>query len=203
MQKSVASFFQTPSAGNATSRHTPASVFSRAEQSGRAAAHFPACTPCRCELSSSLMPAHGLAYVSSFHFSISNPNFSLYSVESTTTNYKATSFSQASQFSGNTDFYGMNGQNYFPFDKEKPMPEPWLPTAPRLKQGTPLAWSLPGVGACPALDAARAAPSLQPCRAPPVPGGPGGSLSSPYSHRSDASRAQATEPSPGHLPCGH
>lgn len=96
----------------------PASVFSRAEESGRAAAHLPECRPCRCQLHSSLMPAHGLAHASSFHFSTLNPNVSLFFAESTTS-YKASSFSQASQFGGNIDSYGMNGQNYFLFNKEK------------------------------------------------------------------------------------
>lgn len=95
----------------------PASVFCRAQESGRAAAHLSACRPCRCLLNSSLIPAHGLAYVSSFHFSTSNPNFSVFSVQSTS--HKASSFSRASQFGGNIDFYGMSGQNYFVFDKEK------------------------------------------------------------------------------------
>lgn len=82
------------------------------------------------------------------------------------------------------------------------MSEPWLPTTPALQQGTPLAWSPLGLEACSALDAARAAPALQHCR-PPLAAGPEGSLSSPCSHSSDASRTQVTEPSPGHLPGGH
>lgn len=105
----------------------PASLFSKAEESGRAAARSPACRSCRCY--SSLMPAHGLAYISSFHFSTLNPNLSLFSVESTR-NYKPNSFSQASHLVAVLISTVWMARIISPLIQRKPVPEPWLPTTP-------------------------------------------------------------------------
>lgn len=115
------------------------------------------------------MPAHGLAYISGFNFSISNPNFSLLSAESTTTNYKASSFSQASQLRGTLISVAWVARTLSSSIRRKTVPEPWLPTTPSPDARCPTCLEPPWLGgmfcagSCPSCPLSAALPASS-CR---------------------------------------